>query len=455
MTGSDLAVILLAAGKGTRMKSDMPKVLHLLAGRTMVGHALAAAEALSPAECVVVIGPGMDDVAAAVAPRRTAIQQRQQGTGDAVLAARGALGGFGAGGDSATILVLYGDTPLIQAATLSRMLVARQAGASVVVLGFRPDDPAEYGRLVVDGAGALRAIVEYRDATPEQRAIGLCNSGVMAVAASKLWGLLDRVGSDNAKGEYYLTDIVGLACADGLACAAVEAPADEVLGVNSRADLAAAEAVWQAARRRRAMDEGATLTDPASVWFSHDTVLGRDVTIEPSVFFGPGVSIADGAEIRAFCHLEGVSVGAGVAVGPFARLRPGARLEAGSRVGNFVEVKNAVLGAGAKVNHLTYLGDATVGAEANIGAGTITCNYDGYLKHRTEIGAGAFIGSNTALVAPVTIGKGAVIGAGSTITGDVPADAIAVARGTQTMREGAAKTYRERKRKEKAERGKK
>jgi bifunctional UDP-N-acetylglucosamine pyrophosphorylase/glucosamine-1-phosphate N-acetyltransferase len=449
MTGHECAVILLAAGKGTRMKSDLPKVLHRLAGKPLVGHALDAAAALNPAHCVVVVGPGMEDVAAAVAPHPTAVQAGQRGTADAVLAAREALAGFGGGSDGATVLVLYGDTPMIEADTLGRMIAAREGGAAVVVLGFRPDDPAEYGRLVLDASGALEAIVEYRDADAGQRAIGLCNSGVMAISAGHVWDLLDRVGDDNAKGEYYLTDIVELARGDGLACAVVEGEEAEVLGINSRNDLAAAEAVWQQARRARAMTDGATLIDPATVWFAHDTQIGRDVTIGPSVFFGPGVSVADGATVHAFCHLEGAAIGPGASVGPFARLRPGAEIGETARVGNFVEVKNAVLGDGAKANHLSYVGDATVGAGANIGAGTITCNYDGFLKHRTEIGEGAFIGSNTALVAPVSVGKGALVGAGSTITKNVPEDAVAVTRGRHTVIEGAARDYRERKIKEK------
>ena len=449
MTGPETAVILLAAGKGTRMKSDLPKVLHRLAGKPLVNHALDAAGALAPSRCVVVVGPGMEDVAAAVAPHPTAIQANQRGTADAVLAAREVLAGFGGGSEDATVLVLYGDTPMIGADTLARMIAARGAGGQVVVLGFRPWDPAEYGRLVLDGAGALEAIVEYREADAAQRAITLCNSGVLAISAKHIWALLDSVGNDNAKGEYYLTDIVELARADGLACAVVEGDEAEVLGINSRGDLAAAETIWQRARRARAMDEGATLIDPATVWFAHDTRVGRDVTIGPSVFFGPGVSVADGAVINAFCHLEGAAIGPGASVGPFARLRPGAELGEGARIGNFVEVKNAVLGAGAKANHLSYVGDATVGAGANIGAGTITCNYDGFLKHRTEIGEGAFIGSNSALVAPVSVGKGAIVGAGSSITKNVPEDSIAVTRGRYTVIEGAAKGYRERKLKEK------
>ena len=454
MAGHETAVVLLAAGKGTRMKSDLPKVLHRLAGKPLVNHALDAAAALSPTQCVVVVGPGMEDVAAVVAPHPTAIQAKQQGTGDAVLAAREALSGFGGGSNDATILVLYADTPMIGPDTLARMIAAREARAGVVVLGFRPEDPAEYGRLVLDASGALEGIVEYRDADEVQRAIGLCNSGVMAISAGHIWDLLDRVGNDNAKGEYYLTDIVALARGDGLACAVVEGEEREVLGINSRNDLAAAEAVWQQARRARAMADGATLIDPATVWFAHDTQIGRDVTIGPSVFFASGVTVADGAQIHAFCHLDGVIIGPGASVGPFARLRPGAKIGEGARVGNFVEVKNAVLGAGAKANHLSYVGDAEVGAGANIGAGTITCNYDGYLKHRTEIGEGAFIGSNTALVAPVRVGKGAITGAGSTITKDVPENSIAVSRGRHSVLEGAAKAYRERKSREKAARKK-
>jgi len=454
MSADDVAVVLLAAGKGTRMKSDIPKVLHPLAGQPLIHHALSAAGALGAARCVVVVGPDMEEVERAVAPHATAVQERQQGTADAVLAAQAALNGFGGGPGDPTVLVLYADTPLIRPATLSRMIAAREAGAAVVVLGFRPDDPAEYGRLMCDDKGGLEAIVEYRDADDTQRAVTLCNSGVMAVSAARLWGLLGRVGNDNAKGEYYLTDIVALARADGLACAVVEGDAAEMLGINSRNDLAAAEAVWQRQRRAAAMAEGATLLDPATVWFSHDTRLGRDVVVGPSVVFGPGVTVADGAEIRAFCHLEGSEIGPRATVGPFARLRPGARIGKDARVGNFVEVKNAVMGEGAKANHLSYVGDAEVGAGANIGAGTITCNYDGYLKHRTDIGAGAFIGSNTALVAPVSVGKGAIVGAGSAITGNVPDDAIAVTRARQTVAKGAAKAYRKRKAAEKAARKK-
>jgi bifunctional UDP-N-acetylglucosamine pyrophosphorylase/glucosamine-1-phosphate N-acetyltransferase len=439
MSTVNVAAVILAAGKGTRMKSDLPKVLHPVAGRPMIRHVLAAAAQLQPAKCVVVIGPDMDAVAAAAAPHPTEVQTERLGTADAVRMAQAALADFRKG----TVLILFGDTPLITADTLRRMLDARAAGASVVVLGFRPDDPSGYGRLLLDGADALAAIVEDRDATEEQRAIGLCNGGVMAVDAAKLFALIERVGKNNAKGEYYLTDIIGLAKADGFVCAVVEADADEVMGVDSRAALARAEAAWQKARRRRAMAEGATLLDPDSVWFSFDTDLGRDVTVGPNVFFGPGVTVADNAKIHSFSHLDGVTVHEGAVVGPFARLRPGAVIGRDAHVGNFVEIKNAVLGEGAKANHLTYIGDAEVGAQTNIGAGTITCNYDGYMKHRTVIGKSVFIGSNTAIVAPVTIGDGAVVGAGSTVVRDVPADSLTVARGEQVDRPGRAAALRE------------
>jgi bifunctional UDP-N-acetylglucosamine pyrophosphorylase/glucosamine-1-phosphate N-acetyltransferase len=405
----------------------------------MIGHVLAAAAALKPAKCVVVVGPDMDAVAAAAAPHPTAVQTERLGTADAVRTAQAALTDFRKG----TVLILFGDTPLITADTLRRMLDARAAGASVVVLGFRPDDPAGYGRLLLDRVGALAAIVEDRDATEEQRAVDLCNGGVMAVDAAKLFSLIERVGKNNAKGEYYLTDIIGLAKADGLSCTVVEADADEVMGVDSRAALARAEAAWQKARRHLAMAEGATLLDPDSVWFSFDTALGRDVTVGPNVFFGPGVAVADNVKIHSFSHLDGVTVQESAVVGPFARLRPGAVIGRDAHVGNFVEIKNAVLGEGAKANHLSYIGDAEVGAQTNIGAGTITCNYDGYMKHRTVIGKSVFIGSNTAIVAPVTIGDGAVVGAGSTVVRDVPADSLTVARGEQVDRPGRASALRE------------
>jgi bifunctional UDP-N-acetylglucosamine pyrophosphorylase/glucosamine-1-phosphate N-acetyltransferase len=446
-----LACIVLAAGKGTRMRSDLPKVLHRVAGLPMVRHALDAAGALSPERVVVVVGPGMERVAREVAPHPTAVQERQLGTADAVRAARPALEGFA--GD---VLVLYGDTPLVTPATLSRMVEAR-AGAddpAVVVLGMRPEDPGAYGRLVTDGEGRLEAIVEYLDANEAQRAIRLCNAGLMAFDGARMWDLLDAVGNENAKGEYYLTDAVAIARSRGLSCRVVEGPAEEVVGVNSRVELAEVEALLQRRLRRRAMEEGATLTDPATVWLAADTRIGRDVVIGPNTFFGPGVDVADGVEIKGFSHLEGVRVEPGAQVGPFARLRPGAEIGPGAHIGNFVEVKNARVERGAKINHLTYVGDARVGAGANVGAGTITCNYDGFDKHRTEIGAGAFIGSNTALVAPVKVGDGAIVGAGSVVTADVPADALVVSRARPRAFEGWAASFRARKAAEKAAKAK-
>lgn len=433
MTLHPAAAVILAAGKGTRMKSVLPKVLHALAGKPMIGHVLDALAPLGCAPVVVVLAPGMDRVAAAVQPHATAIQQEQLGTGHAVMAAFPALGKV-----TGDVLVLYGDTPFISTATLTRMLERRRRAddPAVVVLGMRPDDPGEYGRLVIGADGYLRAIVEYKDADSDQRSIRLCNSGVMAIDGAHLASLLERIGNDNAKGEYYLTDIVAIAGARGLNCAVVEAPVDELMGINSRAELAVAEAVLQDRLRAAAMDGGATLIDPKTVWLCHDTRLGRDVTVGPNVVFGPGVAVADGAEIRAVSHLEGAMVGAGAVIGPFARLRPGAEIGDTARVGNFVEVKNTRFGAGAKANHLSYVGDASVGAGANLGAGTITCNYDGYDKARTEIGARVFVGSNSTLVAPLVIGEGAYVAAGSVVTSDVPADALAVARSRQVDKPG-------------------
>ena len=437
-----VAAIVLAAGKGTRMKSDLHKVLHPLAGRPMLLHLLASVQALAPARMVVVVGAGREQVEAAVAPVGATIahQADQLGTGHAVAQAEAALAGFD--GD---VLILYGDVPLVRAGTLRAMrdrLHADDAPAAVV-LGFRPADPGAYGRIIADADGRIAKMVEYKDASPEERAETLCNSGLMAVRSADLFALLARVDNDNAAGEYYLPDIVMLAAADGRPSAVVETDAHEVTGVNSRAELAALEGAWQQTRRAVAMAEGVTLVAPETVWFAHDTKLGRDVTIEPNVVFGPGVTIADRATIHAFSHVEGAIVGEGTSVGPFARLRPGAVMERGSRIGNFVEMKKAVLGPGAKANHLTYLGDADVGADANVGAGTITCNYDGFFKYRTEIGAGAFIGSNSALVAPVKIGAGAIVGAGSVVTRDVEAGALAVARGAQEARLGWATRFRE------------
>ena len=436
MTDRPLAVIILAAGKGTRMRSSLPKVLHKVAGRSMIGHVVGAAEALNADPVVVVIAPGMDDVAAAARPHAVAIQHQQHGTADAVKAARDALVGFA--GD---VLILYGDCPLIQAETLARMRAERRDEA-VTVLGIRVRGVSPYGRLVLAADGTLDRIVEALDATDAERRIDLCNSGVMLIDGARLFPLLDAVGNDNAKGEYYLTDIVAVARSSGALCRIVEAPAQEALGVNSRAELSVAEATLQTRLRKRAMENGATLIDPKSVWFAYDTKLGQDVTIEPNVVFGPGVTIGDKVEIRAFSHIEKATVETGAIIGPYARLRPGASIGQGAHIGNFVEIKNARIDAGAKANHLSYIGDADVGAGANIGAGTITCNYDGFGKFRTTIGAGAFIGSDTTLVAPVTVGAGAFTGAGSTVTENVPEDALAIARGRQVIKPGWAAEFR-------------
>ena len=435
-----LAAIILAAGKGTRMKSDLHKVLHPIAGRPMLLHLIAAVAALKAERTVVVTGAGRAQVEAAVSPLgiATALQAEQLGTGHAVAQAEAALAGFD--GD---VLILYGDVPLVTSATMQAMIDRLNAddAPAIVVLGFRPADAAAYGRVIATG-GIIDKMVEYKDATEAERAVDLCNSGLMAVRSADLFSLLARVGNDNAAGEYYLPDVVMLAAADGRRSAVIETAADEVAGVNSRGELGGVEASWQATRRARAMADGATLIAPETVWFAHDTELGRDVTIEPNVFFGPGVSVGDGATIHAFSHIEGATIGAKAEVGPFARLRPGAVLGEKSKVGNFVEMKKATLGAGAKVSHLTYLGDAEVGADANIGAGTITCNYDGFFKYKTVIGAGAFIGSNSALVAPVTIGAGAIVGAGSVITADVGADALALVRPPQMVKSGWAARFR-------------
>lgn len=437
-----VAAIILAAGKGTRMKSDLHKVLHPIAGRPMLLHLIDSVGQLSPERVVVVTGAGREQVEAAVAPLGvgTALQAEQLGTGHAVAQAREALAGFD--GD---VLILYGDVPLVEAATMKRMIdrLSEADRPAAVVLGFRPSDPAAYGRVIADADGRIDRMVEFKDASAEERAVTLCNSGLMAVRSEDLFGLLDRVGNDNAAGEYYLPDIVMLAAGDGRHSAVIETGAGEVAGVNSRGELAVVEGDWQQRRRVRAMTEGATLIAPDTVWFSHDTVIGRDVVIEPHVVFGPGVKVADGVTIHAFSHLEGATVATGADIGPYARLRPGADVREGARVGNFVEMKKAVLGPGAKANHLTYLGDAEVGAGANIGAGTITCNYDGFLKYRTVIGEGAFIGSNSALVAPVTIGAGAIVGAGAVVTSDVEADALALVRAERQTKSGWAKRFRD------------
>ena len=440
MSAAPVAAIILAAGMGTRMKSDLHKVLHPIAGRPMLLHLLASVEALNPARTVIVAGARAGQVERAVAASGAAVarQEPQLGTAHAVQQAAGALAGFD--GD---VIILYGDVPLVTPATMARMLerLHGEDAPVAVVLGFRPPDALAYGR-VIASAGVIEKMVEYKDATAEERAETLCNSGLMAVRAADLWGLLQRVGNDNAAGEYYLPDIVMLAAADGRRAAVIEAEPWEVAGVNSRAELAQVEAEWQRRRRLAAMAEGASLIAPDTVWFSHDTVIGRDVVIEPNVFFGPGVTIGDDVVIHGFSHIEGATVSAGAEIGPYARLRPGAEIGAKAKVGNFVEIKKSKLGEGAKANHLTYLGDAEVGAGANVGAGTITCNYDGFLKYRTQIGAGAFIGSNSALVAPVVIGAGAIVAAGSVVTQDVPADALALARGRQAVKPGWAAKFR-------------
>jgi bifunctional UDP-N-acetylglucosamine pyrophosphorylase / glucosamine-1-phosphate N-acetyltransferase len=410
------------------MKSALPKVLHSLAGAAMIDHVLNAARALKPDRVVVVVAPGMDAVAKAIAPAEAAVQDRPLGTAHAVRAAEKTLKGFR--GD---VLIVFGDTPLVRPVTLRALLKARRAGAdrAVAVMGFYPPDPGPYGRLIVGSDGTLERIVEAKDASPEQKAVRLCNGGIMAADAPRLFELLREIDNRNAKSEFYLTDLVAVARRRGHDCVAVEGEAEDVVGVNSRAELAAAEAMLQQRLRAAAMAGGATLTDPSSVWFCVDTKLARDVLVEPHVFFGPGVSVAEGARIRAFSHLEGARVGAGAIVGPYARLRPGSRIEAKAKIGNFVEIKDARVDVGAKVNHLSYIGNARVGAKANVGAGTITCNYDGFGKHFTSIGKGAFIGSNTALVAPVKVGAGAIVGAGSVITRNVPGDALAVERAAQ------------------------
>jgi len=436
-----VAAIILAAGQGTRMKSSWPKVMHRIAGRTMIGHVLAAVADLGLARVTAVIAPGMETVAREVAPHGTAIQDQALGTGHAVRAAEAAMAGVKA----RTVLVLYGDTPFVSTATLRRLLERRHASdnPAVVVLGMRPQDPTGYGRLVLEAGDHIVRIVEQKDAAAAERAIDLCNSGVMAIDAGAIWDLLAQVGNQNAKGEFYLTDIVELARRAGRISAYVEAPNEELLGVNSRIELAAAERLFQQRRRQQAMAAGATLIDPETVYFSSDTRLGRDVVIGPNVVFGPGVTVADDVEIRAFCHIEGATIASGAQIGPYARLRSGSEIGPDVHIGNFVETKNTIMAPGAKANHLTYLGDATVGAKTNIGAGTITCNYDGYFKEQTTIGAGVFIGSNSALVAPVTIGDGALVAAGSVVTRDVAPDAMSVARGTQVDKPGWAAKFRQ------------
>jgi bifunctional UDP-N-acetylglucosamine pyrophosphorylase/glucosamine-1-phosphate N-acetyltransferase len=387
------------------------------------------------------VGAGREQVEHLVEARggEIAVQEQQLGTAHAVLQAKEALAGY-----EGDILILYGDTPLIEAETMARMLdrLKTKDAPAAVVVGFRPDDPLQYGRIIASGDGTIEKMVEYKDASPEERAVNLCNSGMMAARAGDLFDLLARVGNDNAAGEYYLPDIVMLAARDGRLSAVIEAEPWEMAGVNSRAELALVEGEWQRRRRLQAMADGVTLVAPDTVWFAHDTVIGRDCVVEPNVVFGPGVRVADGVTIRAFSHVEGADIATGAEIGPYARLRPGAEIGEKAKVGNFVEVKKTKLGKGAKANHLTYLGDAEIGAGANIGAGTITCNYDGFFKYSTKIGEGAFIGSNTALVAPVSVGANAIVGAGSVVTQDVADDALAVARGEQRERPGWAARFR-------------
>ena len=443
MNATTFAVIILAAGQGTRMRSDTHKVLHPIARRPLLLHLLDAVDGLGAQKRVVVVGKGRDQVEGALAGRDTSVafQAEQKGTAHAVAQAGEALAGY-----DGAVLVLYGDTPFVERATLQRMLerLAAPDQPGVVVLASRPDDPAAYGRIILGEGDHIAKMVEFRDASSAERAVNLCNSGMMALGAQDLFRWLTAVGNDNAAGEYYLPDVVNIAAAEGRAAVVIEGDPYETAGVNSRAELAHLELEWQRRRREQALHEGATLIDPESVWFAYDTRLGRDVTVEPHVVFGPGVGIADGATIHAFSHIEGATIGARASVGPFARIRPGTVLAEHTKVGNFVELKKATVAAHAKVNHLSYVGDAEVGERANIGAGTITCNYDGFGKHRTVIGAGAFIGSNTALVAPVNVGEGAIVGAGSVITKDVEADSLAVERGEQRGLSGWAKRFRER-----------
>jgi bifunctional UDP-N-acetylglucosamine pyrophosphorylase/glucosamine-1-phosphate N-acetyltransferase len=441
MSRRPLLVVVLAAGQGTRMKSALPKVLHKIAGRSMLGHVLAVARELEPQSVAVVVGPHMDDVRTEAERQfpgaHVFVQADRKGTADAVLAAREAIARH-----KGDVVVLYADTPLLPSETPAKLLARLDEGAGIAVLGFDAADPTGYGRLLTDGDGWLNAIREDKDASAEERRVRLCNSGVMAFRVDDLLGLLSRIGNKNAKGEFYLTDAVEIARASGARAAVVTGSEDDVLGVNSREQLAVAESIFQKRVRLAVMREGATLIAPETVWLSYDTKIGRDVIIEPNVFFGPGVTVEDGAEIKANCHVERARIGKNSRIGPFARLRPGAVLGTDVHIGNFVEVKNVTLGVGAKANHLSYLGDGTVGAGANIGAGTIFCNYDGFAKHRTEVGEGAFVGSNTSLVAPVKVGDGAYIGSGSVITKNVAAGALALERSAQEERPGWAAKFR-------------
>lgn len=448
------AAVILAAGKGTRMKSALPKVMHAVGGRPMVDWSLALARETGCSRIVVVVHPSQDvliaHLKAAHPDAAIAFQDPPMGTGHAVRCAEEALTGF-----EGELAVLYGDSPLVPAGVIDALFGEVAAGARLGVLGFEAAEPGLYGRLITNEAGDLEAIVEAREATPDQLKVRICNSGVMAGRAKDMFRLLQKITNSNAKGEYYLTDLVGLARGEGGRCALVTATEDDLIGCDSKSDLAEAEGIFQARRRAALMEAGVTLVAPETVFFCHDTEIAADVIVEPHVVFGPGVKVAAGARLRSFSHLEGAVVGEGCEIGPYARLRPGTVLAAAVKIGNFVETKNTVMGEGAKANHLAYLGDGRIGADANIGAGTIFCNYDGFEKHQTTIGEGAFVGSNSAIVAPVSIGDGAYVGSGSVITKDVPDDALAVARGHQMTREGWAKTFRTRKKAEKASRTKK
>jgi bifunctional UDP-N-acetylglucosamine pyrophosphorylase/glucosamine-1-phosphate N-acetyltransferase len=429
----NIALIILAAGKGTRMQSELPKVLHKVAGAPMLIHAMRAGRALEPKRTIIVAGHGFEAVSAAASAEDPEVeivrQEAQLGTGHAVDQARAALDDF-----DGTVIVLYGDCPLIQPRTLEE-LTATLSTAAVSVLGFEAENPARYGRLITDG-DRLKRIVEFKDATPAERAVRLCNSGVMAASAQLLFDLLSEIDANNASGELYLTDVIGKAVGRGLSCTAIRCAERETLGVNSRVELMQAEKEFQTLRRAEALEDGISMPAPETVHFSYDTVIGRDAIIEQNVVFGPGVTVESGAQIRAFSHLEGAHVARGCVVGPYARLRPGAELAENVKIGNFVEIKASTLDEGAKVNHLSYIGDAHIGARANIGAGTITCNYDGVMKHHTSIGEAAFIGSNTMLVAPITVGQDAMTASGSVITRDVPAGDLAIARSKQDNKAG-------------------
>jgi bifunctional UDP-N-acetylglucosamine pyrophosphorylase/glucosamine-1-phosphate N-acetyltransferase len=430
------ALVILAAGKGTRMESDLPKVLHKIGGAPLLHHAMLSASALEPEHTIVVTGHGADLVEAAAqdfdADAIAVRQDEQLGTAHAVAQAKAALDGF-----EGDVIVLYGDTPFITTETLEQMIAARTS-SDVVVLGFEAADPGRYGRLIMDGS-ALMQIVEFKDATEAERAVSLCNSGVVCVSKDLLFDLLGAVGNDNAAGEYYLPDIVGIANARGLKATAVTCDEAETLGINSRLELASAEALFQQSKRRALIEDGVMMQAPDTVFLSFDTIIGRDAEIEPNVIFAPGVTVESGARIRAFSHLEGAHVSRGATVGPFARLRPGAELAEHVHIGNFVEIKNATIEEGAKVNHLTYIGDAQIGARTNVGAGTITCNYDGVMKHKTIIGRDTFIGSNTMLIAPVTVGDEAMTATATVVTKDVPDGAMAISRAEQNNKPGFAR----------------